>query len=121
MRILNKRDKTTNCPYQLISVGIIFFTGALYGQALMHCQFSSHDGHDAVYLEQYYFNKVLWGQYNSTVGKIIGYTKKAKEIADILNSDARFVNKEKWKTELCKRNTPMVYDGLLTAGDYHRT
>lgn len=120
MRILNEHDKTTNCPYQLTSVCIIF-TDALYGQALIHCQFSSHDGHDAVYLEQYYFNKVLECQYNSTVGKMIGYTKKAKELADILNSDPSFVTHERWKTERCKRNIPLAKDGLLNTGDYHRT
>lgn len=99
----------------------IDFSGALYGHGLCRCQFSSYDGHDAVYVEQYYFNKMLGLQYNSTLGKIIGYTKKTKEIADFLNRDARFLNHEIWKTQLCKRNAPLSYKGLLNPGDYHRT
>ncbi|GLD63644.1 uncharacterized protein AKAME5_001524400 [Lates japonicus] len=31
--------------------------GTIYSHGLSRCQFSSYDGHDAVYLEQYYFNK----------------------------------------------------------------
>uniref|UniRef100_A0A669CG12 Ig-like domain-containing protein n=1 Tax=Oreochromis niloticus TaxID=8128 RepID=A0A669CG12_ORENI len=34
---------------------------------------------DVVYLAQIYFNKVLMGQYNSTLGKYVGYTEKLKE------------------------------------------
>ncbi|XP_070691225.1 rano class II histocompatibility antigen, A beta chain-like isoform X2 [Pempheris klunzingeri] len=87
---------------------------AFFGHILIHCQFTSPDGHDAVYLEQFYFNKKLMAQYNSTLGKIIGYTKKAQELADILNKDVHLLKHEKWKTDLCKRNAPLAYDGLLT-------
>ncbi|XP_045900392.1 H-2 class II histocompatibility antigen, E-S beta chain-like [Micropterus dolomieu] len=87
---------------------------ALYGHVLMRCQFSSHDGHDTVLLEQYYLNKMLMFQYNSTLGKLIGYTKEAIEYADFLNGIPSFVNKEKWKADICKRNVPLVYNSLLT-------
>uniref|UniRef100_A0A4W6CHG3 Ig-like domain-containing protein n=1 Tax=Lates calcarifer TaxID=8187 RepID=A0A4W6CHG3_LATCA len=94
--------------FTLLLLFLVFSTdGALYGHGLCRCQFSSYDGHDAVYVEQYYFNKMLGLQYNSTLGKIIGYTKKTKEIADFLNRDARFLNHEIWKTQLCKRNAPL--------------
>ncbi|KAM7383500.1 hypothetical protein PAMP_003146 [Pampus punctatissimus] len=87
---------------------------ALYGQMLVHCQFSSPDGHNVLYLEQYYFNKILMAQYNSTLAKMIGYTKKTKEIADFLNRDTKFINHQIWKTEVCKRNSRQVYtSGLL--------
>ncbi|XP_067456295.1 H-2 class II histocompatibility antigen, E-S beta chain-like [Thunnus thynnus] len=107
--------QTKKCPpHQLISVCIIL-ADALYGQALVRCQFSSPDGHDAVYLEQYYFNKILVFQYNSTLGKMIGYTKKAQESADVFNRDIRFINLEIQRTERCKRNSRQVYNGLLNS------
>ncbi|XP_071325275.1 H-2 class II histocompatibility antigen, E-S beta chain-like isoform X2 [Trachinotus anak] len=87
--------------------------GSLYGQFLARCQFSSFDGHDALYLEQYYFNKVVAMQYNSSLGKVIGYTKKTKEIADGLNGNPSFLKHEIWKTELCRRNYKLANEGLL--------
>ncbi|KAK2910250.1 hypothetical protein Q8A73_007965 [Channa argus] len=92
-----------------------FSESALYGQFLGHCQFSSNDGHDAVYLEQYYFNKMLLAQYNSTLGKMVGYTKKAMKVADTLNKNQEFVTHEKWKTRLCKENSQLLYKGLLNS------
>ncbi|KAM9352951.1 DLA class II histocompatibility antigen, DR-1 beta chain-like isoform 2-T2 [Symphorus nematophorus] len=59
---------------------------------------------------------MLMGQYNSTLGKVIGFTKAAKDLADILNHNTAFLRHEIWKTELCKRNAPLAYKphGLLT-------
>ena len=104
--------------YKAISFDVNF-AGALYGHLLSRCQFSSYDGHDAVYLEQFYFNKKLEAQYNSTLGKMVGYTKKAKELADLLNNLPNFMEHEIWKTNLCKRNTPLTYDGLMKPGNLH--
>ncbi|XP_047453695.1 rano class II histocompatibility antigen, A beta chain-like [Mugil cephalus] len=87
--------------------------GALYGIGLNRCQFSSYDAHDAVYLEQYYFNKMLLLQYNSTLGKAIGYTEETKKIADELNSRPAFLIDELWKLEVCKKNVPQAYNNLM--------
>ncbi|XP_068998937.1 DLA class II histocompatibility antigen, DR-1 beta chain-like [Embiotoca jacksoni] len=83
---------------------------ALYGYALIRCQFTSP--HDYVYLEQIYFNKVLLGQYNSTLGKYIGYTDKGKEVADELNKSKGFLEQEKKNAEKCKSNLPQIFDLL---------
>uniref|UniRef100_A0A3B3I1U5 Ig-like domain-containing protein n=1 Tax=Oryzias latipes TaxID=8090 RepID=A0A3B3I1U5_ORYLA len=53
------------------------------------CQFTS--SHDLVYLEQVYFNKRLMVQYNSTLGKYEGYTKKAKDLADGFSKSKPFL------------------------------
>uniref|UniRef100_A0A8C7XHG8 Ig-like domain-containing protein n=1 Tax=Oryzias sinensis TaxID=183150 RepID=A0A8C7XHG8_9TELE len=55
-----------------------FHEYAFYGYGTLKCQFTS--SHDLVYLEQVYFNKRLMVQYNSTLGKYEGYTKKAKDL-----------------------------------------
>ncbi|XP_047453692.1 H-2 class II histocompatibility antigen, E-S beta chain-like isoform X1 [Mugil cephalus] len=108
-----------SCGHSFFTVFVllqVFSTtgGALYGHGLIRCQFSSYDGHDALYLEQYLFNKVLVAQYNSTLGKMIGFTKKAKDLADGLNKSPLFVRTQKWKTELCKSNAPLAYNNLLS-------
>uniref|UniRef100_A0A671UNZ7 Ig-like domain-containing protein n=1 Tax=Sparus aurata TaxID=8175 RepID=A0A671UNZ7_SPAAU len=88
---------------------------ALYGHYLGRCQFSSYDGHDAVYLEQMYFNKILELQYNSTLGKVVGYTMEGKKAADILNKNARYIHHQQWKLQFCSRAVPRIHSGgLLT-------
>ncbi|XP_026173643.1 class II histocompatibility antigen, B-L beta chain-like [Mastacembelus armatus] len=100
--------------FTVLLLFVVFSTaGGLYGHVLARCQFSSLDGHDAVYLEQLYFNKVLLGQYNSTAGKIIGYTKNGKKIADELNKNKDILHHMTWKTERCKNDIPLVSNALL--------
>ncbi|XP_038134351.1 H-2 class II histocompatibility antigen, E-S beta chain-like isoform X1 [Cyprinodon tularosa] len=88
--------------------------GCFYFYIMDRCQFSSDDGHDAVFLEQFYFNKMLEGQYISTVGEAIGYTKETQVYANILNNNSEFINHQIWKTNLCKRNSQLAYKELLT-------
>ncbi|KAG8010068.1 DLA class II histocompatibility antigen, partial [Nibea albiflora] len=95
--------------------------GAFYGYMLIHCQFSSPDGHDVVYVEQFYFNKMLVGQYNSTLGKMIGYTKIAMDVADVLNKNPQFLIHEKWKTQFCQKKAHMVYSDFLTPAEPYIT
>ncbi|XP_061572803.1 class II histocompatibility antigen, B-L beta chain-like [Cololabis saira] len=87
-----------------LSLFFLFFSSsyALYGYAVVRCQFTST--RDLVYLEQFYFNKVLLGQYNSTLGKYVGYSKKAKEIADDLNKSLRILAQAKKNEEKCRDN-----------------
>lgn len=56
---------------------------------MTRCQFNSIEGHDAVYLEQYYCDKIFIEQYNSILGKFTGNTEKAKKIADNYNKRMR--------------------------------
>nr|AAS55044.1 MHC class II antigen beta chain [Xiphophorus pygmaeus] len=92
--------------------------GAFYLSVLERCQSSLTDGHDAVLLDQVYFNKILEGQYNSTAGKVIGYTEKAEAVAIILNNNPEFITHEIWKTNLCKRNTPLAQKLLTPVEPY---
>ncbi|XP_075965747.1 DLA class II histocompatibility antigen, DR-1 beta chain-like [Anarhichas minor] len=74
---------------------------ALFGHFLVRCQFTSLE--DVVYVEQYYINKFLLIQYNSTLGKYTGYTERARDVADGLNKSPnlkkqRKKNEKKWKS-----------------------
>uniref|UniRef100_A0A3Q2TB13 Rano class II histocompatibility antigen, A beta chain-like n=1 Tax=Fundulus heteroclitus TaxID=8078 RepID=A0A3Q2TB13_FUNHE len=107
-------DKAQSC-FLLLELFLAFSPGgAFYFYVLDRCQFSSDDGHDVVFLEQVYFNKILEGQYNSTVGKVIGYTEATQAYANMLNNNLEFIKHEVWKTKLCKKNSPLAYKGLLT-------
>lgn len=83
-----------------------------------HCITSFYDGRDAVYVEQYNFNKKLVMQYNSSVGKVVGYTERTIRLADDLNKMKSFLHHRAWLTNLCKKNIPLGR-GLMTPGDCH--
>uniref|UniRef100_A0A3B4GZZ0 Rano class II histocompatibility antigen, A beta chain-like n=1 Tax=Pundamilia nyererei TaxID=303518 RepID=A0A3B4GZZ0_9CICH len=74
-----------------------FYCYAYFGYGVIRCLFTSKD--DVVYLAQVYLNKMLLGQYNSTLGKYVGYTEKTKEIADNLNKNKGFLEHEKKNKE----------------------
>ncbi|XP_072250408.1 H-2 class II histocompatibility antigen, E-S beta chain-like [Leuresthes tenuis] len=84
---------------------------ALFGYGLLRCQFTSDN--DLLYLEQLYFNKILLVQFNGTLGKYTGYTKKAMEIADQLNKSERFLKQEKKNEEKCRTHQHLAF-GLLS-------
>uniref|UniRef100_A0A087YEM3 Ig-like domain-containing protein n=1 Tax=Poecilia formosa TaxID=48698 RepID=A0A087YEM3_POEFO len=89
--------------------------GAFYGYYLAHCQFNSPGSSDVVFVEQLYFNKILLGQYNSTLGKVVAFTKKAEEFADMLNKLPRFLTHEMRLTNHCKISAQLANEKLLTA------
>ncbi|XP_026200420.1 H-2 class II histocompatibility antigen, E-S beta chain-like [Anabas testudineus] len=82
--------------------------GALFFYGLIRCQLTSTQ--DVIYLEQLYFNKVLLGQYSSTLGNYTGYTEYAKEIADQLNKIPAFLEQERKNEETCRQNTIVFSD-----------
>ncbi|XP_042345123.1 H-2 class II histocompatibility antigen, E-S beta chain-like [Plectropomus leopardus] len=84
---------------------------ALFGHSVLHCMFTSPD--DAFYIEQIFFNKLLMMEYNSTVGKFVGFTEKAQNIAEDLNKSPSFLKAQKKKEETCKSHVSVALDTLL--------
>ncbi|KAM4735246.1 H-2 class II histocompatibility antigen, I-E beta chain-like [Anableps anableps] len=98
---------------------LIFLELLLVFSSEGHCQFNSLDSRDVVFLEKLYFNKILLGQYNSTLGKVVGYTKKGEEVADMLNKMQRFLQHQAWKTNRCKEGAQLANNNLPNAVEPH--
>uniref|UniRef100_A0A3P9B527 Ig-like domain-containing protein n=1 Tax=Maylandia zebra TaxID=106582 RepID=A0A3P9B527_9CICH len=81
-----------------------------------HQTFLPHSNCCCSFYRYFYVNKMLLGQYNSTLGKYVGYTKKTKEIADNLNKNKGFLEHEKKNKEKCRTNIPLVLDILSRPG-----
>ncbi|XP_008297771.1 DLA class II histocompatibility antigen, DR-1 beta chain-like [Stegastes partitus] len=95
----------------LLGVFMVFSRAdALFGHGVLRCLFTSTE--DVLYLEQVYYNRLLFGQWNSTLGKYTGYNEKAKEIADALNKDKKFLHQEQRNFNKCKSLIPLVFDKL---------
>uniref|UniRef100_A0A3Q3FK33 HLA class II histocompatibility antigen, DQ beta 2 chain-like n=1 Tax=Labrus bergylta TaxID=56723 RepID=A0A3Q3FK33_9LABR len=91
----------------------LLLSNALYANALLNCVFTSTN--DVVYLGQLFINKVLWGEYNSTVGKYVGFTEKGRQIAEEVNKNPSFLKQEKKNLEKCKTHVPVAMEILSKA------
>ncbi|XP_047453699.1 DLA class II histocompatibility antigen, DR-1 beta chain-like [Mugil cephalus] len=89
---------------------LLSFTSAhaFFGYVLMRCQFTSNT--DYLYLEQLFIDKLLLGQFNSSVGKYVGFTEKAKKLVEILNKDKGFMEQEKENEAKCKDHLSLMTD-----------
>uniref|UniRef100_A0A673AS30 Rano class II histocompatibility antigen, A beta chain-like n=1 Tax=Sphaeramia orbicularis TaxID=375764 RepID=A0A673AS30_9TELE len=99
--------------FSLVFYLLLSKTLALSAHGMARCQFTSPDGHDAVFLEQVYINKLLMGQYNSTTGKLVGYTERMKELADDFNKDKHFLDQQKRNEERYKSVIPTLFQEAL--------
>lgn len=80
----------------------------------MQCQGMSSD--DVLLTTKIYYDKMLYLQYNSSGGKVIGYTKKGREIADILNHNG-FLQDQKRHLRYCKKWITDAYSFLTKKGE----
>ncbi|XP_054639075.1 HLA class II histocompatibility antigen, DQ beta 2 chain-like isoform X2 [Dunckerocampus dactyliophorus] len=81
---------------------------AFFSSGVLHCEGTASD---AVLLGEILYNKMLLMQYNSTVGKYIGYTEKARKIAEILNTDY-YLDQQKHNLQKCKTYFRILHDAL---------
>nr|XP_009302413.1 rano class II histocompatibility antigen, A beta chain-like [Danio rerio] len=59
-----------------------------YATELSRCIYTSHDLSDMVFIDNYYFNKHLVTQFNSTLGKFVGFTEYGIKNAEIWNNSS---------------------------------
>ncbi|KAL1269490.1 hypothetical protein QQF64_031779 [Cirrhinus molitorella] len=50
------------------------------------CLYSAHDLSDMVYTDNYYFNKYLFTQFNSTLGRFVGFSEYGMRVAEGWNN-----------------------------------
>ncbi|XP_067249391.1 rano class II histocompatibility antigen, A beta chain-like [Chanodichthys erythropterus] len=65
------------------------------------CIFSSPDFSDMAYIDSFYFNKLLFTQFNSTLRRFVGFNEFGKRVAEIWNSGT-FVQSERNGVSICQ-------------------
>ncbi|XP_050958403.1 H-2 class II histocompatibility antigen, E-D beta chain isoform X2 [Labeo rohita] len=96
------RTKLLRFHITLLLSSFISKADGYYAFVLQECLYSYPDLSDLVCLESYSFNKVLHLQFNSTVGKFVGYTEKDRQQAKALNENPKVMQLVKANMELCK-------------------
>ncbi|XP_051524694.1 H-2 class II histocompatibility antigen, E-S beta chain-like [Myxocyprinus asiaticus] len=92
----------------LLILMLSVFTGgedAYFGGGLSRCIYSTRDYSDMVFIDAYLFNKDKVIEFNSTVGKFVGYTELGVRNAENWNNNPDIM--QKWRAEVdrfCKYN-----------------
>nr|XP_021334248.1 DLA class II histocompatibility antigen, DR-1 beta chain-like [Danio rerio] len=77
-----------------------FSANEYYATQWSRCFFTSHDLSDMVLIDNYYFNKHLITQFNSTLGKFVGFTEFGVRNAERLNNNSVILQKEMKSVDL---------------------
>uniref|UniRef100_UPI003AAEB140 H-2 class II histocompatibility antigen, E-S beta chain-like isoform X1 n=2 Tax=Centroberyx gerrardi TaxID=166262 RepID=UPI003AAEB140 len=102
-------------------LGFSLFFISLYGAdgflnyMMGHCDFNSSELQDMEFTLSFYFNKLEFIRFSSSLGKFVGYTELGVKNAERLNNDPAVLGR--WKAEkerLCKPNIDLWYRNVLT-------
>ncbi|XP_052459829.1 H-2 class II histocompatibility antigen, E-S beta chain [Carassius gibelio] len=92
------------------------FTGTAdgyYEYTSLDCVYSISDYSDMVFLVSYSFNKAVYLQFNSSVGKYIGYTELGVKYAENANKDQARMQQEKAAVDTYCRPNAQVLDSAV--------
>nr|CAJ34344.1 MHC class II antigen beta chain [Dicentrarchus labrax] len=78
------------------------------------CDFNSTDLKDIEYINSYYFNKMKYLRFSSSVGEYVGYTELGVKNAERLNKDpSELARRRGEKERYCLTNVNADYQGAL--------
>lgn len=78
-----------------------FSANEYYTTRWARCIYSSPDLSDMVYTDSTYFNKYLYIQFNSTIGRFVGFTEHGMRTADDWNNST-YLQQVKERVVFCK-------------------
>lgn len=100
-----------------------FSANGYYNYRWPQCIYSSSDFSDMVFLMDFYFNKYLYVQFNSTVGRFVGFTEFGVRTAENWNKDPAIIQQLKAEVDtFCKPNAELYKTAIHDkAGMWLRT
>nr|NP_571551.3 major histocompatibility complex class II DAB precursor [Danio rerio]CAK11370.1 novel protein similar to vertebrate major histocompatibility complex class II DAB gene (mhc2dab) [Danio rerio] len=100
----------------LVILMLSTFTGTAdgyYDYIKQQCFYSTSDYSDMVYLASYSFNKVVDTQFNSSVGKFVGYTEQGLIFAENFNKDQAYLHQLKAQVDTFCRHNAQIWDSAV--------
>ncbi|XP_060787127.1 DLA class II histocompatibility antigen, DR-1 beta chain-like [Neoarius graeffei] len=100
----------------LLLLPAILHTANGHSEAVpFRCLWSSDGLSDMELIESYIFNKIKYMEYNSTVGKFVGYTQIGIKNAERFNNDTALLQARKAAVDgVCKHNAQIYYSNILS-------
>uniref|UniRef100_A0A3Q2W3W2 MHC class II beta chain N-terminal domain-containing protein n=1 Tax=Haplochromis burtoni TaxID=8153 RepID=A0A3Q2W3W2_HAPBU len=79
------------------------------------CLFNSTELRDIAYIRSYYYNRMEYVRFDSSVGKFVGYTEYGVKEAEYFNKDpAQLAAMRAQKETYCTPNIDLWYRSVLT-------
>ncbi|XP_060737932.1 HLA class II histocompatibility antigen, DR beta 4 chain-like [Tachysurus vachellii] len=79
------------------------------------CYWNKDDLSDMEFIESYIMNKIKYAEFNSTLGKVVGYTETGVRNAEVWNKDTADLQARKAQVEtVCKPNVGNYYSAVLS-------
>ncbi|XP_068569119.1 H-2 class II histocompatibility antigen, I-E beta chain-like [Cebidichthys violaceus] len=102
-----------------ISVSLLFIglhtAGGFMESRVARCVFNSTDLKDIEFIDSYYYNKIEFTRFSSSVGKYVGFTERGVKVAEYWNKDTSQLAVENAEKErYCEHNIKIWYDNVLT-------
>ncbi|XP_051525870.1 H-2 class II histocompatibility antigen, E-S beta chain-like [Myxocyprinus asiaticus] len=100
----------------LLILMLSVFTGgedAYFGGSLGRCIYSTRDYSDMVYISAYLFNKDKYTEFNSTVGKFVGYTDYGVRNAEYWNNNPDFMQQMRAEVDRFCRHNAQIFDSSV--------
>jgi len=94
-----------------------------YEYIMSECFYSTSDYSDMVLLQSYSFNKVVDVQYNSSLGKFVGYTEEGVKYAENWNKNQAYMQQLKAQVDTFCRPNAQIFDSNVRdkAGECYNT
>ncbi|XP_016385095.1 H-2 class II histocompatibility antigen, I-E beta chain-like, partial [Sinocyclocheilus rhinocerous] len=90
-----------------------FSADVYYRYRMSRCIYSSSNISDMVYFDNYYFNKYLFIQFDSTLGRFVGFNEYEMKLAEFWNNGT-FVHEERDIVDwFCKGNAE-IFDSSIS-------
>ncbi|XP_030627894.1 H-2 class II histocompatibility antigen, E-S beta chain-like [Chanos chanos] len=102
------------CVHFVVLISVFSKTDGYYEYQTHECVFSSRDLKDVEFVLSLVFNKFIYLQFNSTVGKFVGFNKFGQFNADLKNNNSAEL--QQWKGEVdryCRHNDEIFFSAIL--------
>lgn len=127
-KIIHVRQLTDTSHFFLVEIffwqnfpPVSFSANVYYRYRVSRCIFSSSKLSGVVYFDNYYFNKYLFVQFDSTLGRFVGFNNYGIKLAELWNNGS-YVHFERDMVEVfCKYNSQIFENNICDkAGMWHK-
>nr|APD68813.1 MHC class II antigen beta chain [Trachinotus ovatus] len=92
----------------------VYTADGFWNYAVTRCDFNSTESKDITYIQSYYYNKLEFLRFDSSVGRFVGYTELGVKNAERLNSGPEVVQSRNEKERYCLNHVGPFYKAVLT-------
>nr|APD68820.1 MHC class II antigen beta chain [Trachinotus ovatus] len=92
----------------------VYTADGFWNYMVARCDFNSTESKDITFIQSYYYNKLEFLRFDSSVGRFVGYTELGVKNAERFNNGPQVVQSRNEKERYCVNNVGIDYQAALT-------